>query len=137
MSQNVNLDRPWIRGKGILLIKGSFLPNAGTNPVSSGYLGGHIASVVWVSTGLWRVTLRDTGIRAIEAAIPGIQLNADNVDQAISFGAFTNVGVAQNSVSAPVSFLMRNAPGGAVADIAANANNRVSFVLVARRSVLK
>lgn len=137
MSQNVNLDRPWIRGKGILFIKGSFLPNAGLNPVSSGFLGGHIASVTWVSTGKWSVTLRDTGIRSIEAAIPGLQLNADNVDAGISFGAFTNVGVSQNSLTAPVSFIMRNAPAGAVADIAANANNRVSFFLVARRSVLR
>lgn len=137
MSQNVNLDRPWVRGKGILFIKGSFLPNAALAPVASGHLGGHIASVVWVSTGKWSITLRDTGIRAIEAAIPGLQLNADNVDSGITFGAFTNVGTAQNSLTAPVSFIMRNAPGGAVADIAANANNRISFFLVARRSVLR
>lgn len=137
MSQNVNLDRAWVRGKGILLIKGSFLPNAALAPVASGHLGGHIASVVWSSTGKWLVTLRDTGIRAIEAAIVSGQLNADNVDLGLSFGAFTNVGVAQNSVTTPVSFTIRNAPGGAVADIAANANNRISFLLVARRSVLK
>ncbi|HEU5276838.1 MAG TPA: hypothetical protein VFU97_24490 [Xanthobacteraceae bacterium] len=132
MPQNYNLDHPWVRGKEILVIKGSFAPNGSSTPTNP--TGGHIKSVAWTSTGKWTVTLRDKGIRAIEAFMVCAQLNADNVDVTLSLGAFTNVGAGQTG---DTTFIVRNAPGGSVADIAANANNVISFTIWARRSVNK
>lgn len=104
----------------------SFAPNGASAPTSSrGCVG--IWSVVRVSTGLFRVTLRD-GYREVNHFDARLQLNAAAalraipgpvVDSARTFDIFTVDGL------------------GSVADISANANNRINVFLVLRCSELK
>lgn len=131
MAQNYNLDNAKVRGKGIVLIKGSFAPNGVSDPSSASFKGGHIKTCVRSAQGRWTVTLRDKGIRDIEAELVSVRLAAA-ADTVVQFGTFTNVGAAGD-----VSFIIRAVAVATETDIAADANNRISFVLVARRSVLK
>jgi len=126
-----NLDHPWVRGKEIVFIKGSFAPNGSSQPDTSAFLGGHIATVLRNSAGNWTVTLKDK-IKVIEAEIPGLRFVTASTDLKVQFGAFSNVGTAT-----AVSFIMRSLAVATETDIAANADNRISFFLVARKSVLK
>lgn len=134
MPGNYNLDRPWVRGKEIEYIEGSFAPNGSSNPISSGFKGGHIKSIVHTATGQWTVTLRDKGIRDIESWSIDYMANSNANNNLYVFNGFTNVGAGQTG---DTSFIIRNSPGGTDADITADPVNRISFRLRARRSVNK
>lgn len=116
-------------GKGQLAISGSFAPNGAVSPLAAGNQGRLIASVVWKSTGTWTVTLtaRAKAIIAIDA---GAQIgSAANINTSIQVGAIASL--------APITFDIRNNPGGAVADIAANAADRINFELLVQTGAIK
>lgn len=116
-------------GKGQVLITGSFAPNAGSNPSAASNRGSAVASVVWTSTGTWTVTL-NVQAKAIVSKWVSVDVNsAANVDTSLQVGAVSSL--------APVTFVIRNNPGGAVADIAADASNRINFGLVIQTGAVK
>lgn len=122
-----NFDHPWMLGKKTRLITGSFAPNGSTaGAIAAASIEGKgVASVVRNSAGNFTITLTDPYLKLV-AAIPGIQTNS-NTDIYPTFGAFSNVG---STTGAAVSFVMRLLTGSTETDLAANANNRVSFWLV-------
>lgn len=115
------MDRPWVFGKAQKRIVGSFATNGASSPVASTIKGKGIASILRIGAGAFEITLDDpyysvwgeyASVRAASAAALFTQ-----------FGAFSNVGTAT-----PVSFVLRTVNGsGTGIDLAADANNRVSF----------
>ena len=131
MPTGYNLDRPWIRGKDYQIIPVTFAPNGTSAPTS--FRGGCISSAVWTSTGTWTITIKTRGVRQFDGWSTGVQINsAANIDSTIELGAVT-IGTG----STLTTIVVRNNPGGTVADIAADATNWVSVVLLGRRSVNK
>jgi hypothetical protein len=124
-----NVDVLGCYGKGQLDVAGSFAPNGGSNPVAASNKGSLLASVVWTSTGTWTVTLRCRAKDVIKIDA-GAQINsAANVNTSMQIGAVSSL--------APVTFVIRNNPGGAVADIAADASNRINFTVRLQTGAVK
>jgi|SRR5215471_753819 len=131
MSAGKTFDRLWTYGKGQLVVAGSFAPNGGSNPDATVNKGSLIDSVVWTSTGTWTVTL-SIAVNAIVAIGAYVQINsAANVDTNIQVGAVTLTAGSKATV------VIRNNPGGAVADIAANASNRINIIAVCQVGAVK
>lgn len=122
MSAGRTFDRLWTYGKGQLVLAGSFAPNAALDPVAASNKGPLIDSVVWQSTGQWLVTF-SIGVKDVIAIVGGAQVNsAANVNTSIQVGAVTAVAGSKATV------VVRNNPGGAVANIAADASNRINLI---------
>ncbi len=104
-------------GFGMVLITGSFATNAGVTPVAASNKGKGF-SVTWTSTGTWTLLFTNSALAVLSAWVAG-QNNAANVDISLQFGAI--------DVVTALTAIIRNNPGGSVADLTANANNRVHF----------
>jgi hypothetical protein len=124
MAAGKTLDKLSCYGKGQLEVFGSFAPNGASNPVASTIKGSLVESVVWVSTGLWLVTLKIAVKDVISYQVTPQIGSAANIDASLQIGAVTGAGT-----SAKLTFQVRNNPGGAVANIAANAADRINFDL--------
>ncbi len=127
----VTRDKVECYGKGQMLIAGSFATNGGTDPVASTIKGSLVSTVTWLSTGTWKVTLK-CNLQDVISIGADSQINsAANIDTNIEIGAVTNV------AGAGYTFVIRNNPGGAVADIAADASNRLNFSIIAQIGAVK
>jgi hypothetical protein len=103
----------------------SFETNGASDPPAATVRGKGVTSVVHTSTGTWTVTLGFT-VKTVLAAAAAAQIaSAANIDTNIQVGLIT-IGTSSTTI------VVRNNPGGAVADIAndgTNNQNRISLDL--------
>jgi hypothetical protein len=123
----------------VVMICGSFLPQAALAPLPNtiwagsqalGQWGQGIASVVWVSTGNWLVTLTDAWYRCI-----GENIEVRMADGAVVANpnqpALQNINVTSAVVNGnpAKTFNVSNTSGGALANIAAGTQQLIYFNL--------
>ena len=106
-------------GNDVTLVAGSFAPNAGA-ALDDDYTYGDGFTVVRTSAGKFTITFDDT-YPTMLAAIATLQL-ATVDDKYCIVGAYT-------AASKTLVIYTYDISGGAVSDVAANANNRVNFVV--------
>lgn len=111
--------------QGAVLIQGSFAPN-GSSAIDATQNSGHGWSVAHTSTGLFTITLQDAYIAMISSTV-SLQL-ATGDDKILQVGAVDVVNAKTIQVR------VWDISGAAVADIAANAGNRIHFSLILRNS---
>lgn len=105
-----------VYGFGIVLLLGSFATNAAVSPVAANNKGKGF-SVAWTATGTWTLTFNSSALSVLSAWVVG--QNAANVDISLQFGAI--------DVVTALTAVIRNNPSGVLADLTANASNRVHF----------
>jgi hypothetical protein len=110
---------------GTVVINGSFAPN-GSSAVSSASNSGNGWSVARTSTGLFTITLQDAYVAMLDAQLT-LQLAAGD-DKVLQLGAVDVVNAQTIQVR------VWDISAAAVADIAANASNRIHFCLMLRNS---
>lgn len=97
-----------------------FFPDAGNQPTVPGSpLNTYIASIVWVSQGLYRITLRHS-YRNIAKVEANLGVNAAGVVRFVQVGPVANVGT---STPVTVDLLVVDATAAVQNPPAANANN--------------
>jgi hypothetical protein len=111
------------------VVYGSFAPN-GSSALDSTALKGDIAlfTVAYISTGLYRVTL-GYNANGIDNVTTGFQLNAAAA-QSLQLGPI-------DETNRTIDLRVVNSSTGAVADVAADANNRIHFTIALRGSTRK
>jgi hypothetical protein len=109
--------------RGVVIIAGSFAPDTANAPTT---VRGDGFSVVRTSTGLFTITLQDKYSELVSAQC-SLQLAAGD-DKIVQVGA-TDVTSAKT-----IQIRVWDISGAAVADIAANANNRINFVLILKNT---
>lgn len=121
---NRQLEKIWGLGKDYVVVAGSFAPN-GSSAIAATSNKGKGYSVAYTSTGLYTITFTDAYSDLI-SFMPMLQL-ATGADTFLQVGTYT---------AAAKTITIRNwdVSDAAVADIAANANNRINFVAVFRNS---
>lgn len=109
-----------VYGFGIVLILGSFATaaNTGAGLPAVTAVKGKGFSVSNTSTGTYTLTFTNSALSVLSAWLTP-QVNAANVNTSLQFGAV--------DVVTALTAVIRNAPAGAVADMLANANNRIHF----------
>lgn len=112
---------------GIVTLQGSFAPNGASALVAANTKGAGF-SVVRTSAGLFTVTLVDR-FMALNAADCSLQL-ASGDDKVVQFGVCAVAPTAANTIQIRVWDIS----GAAVSDIAADANNRIHFMLKLKNS---
>jgi hypothetical protein len=117
-----NHDALEILGRNKRVVAISWAPDS-ANPVTDVRVNEGAATVVWTSTGTFTVTFADKYVSLL-AAVPMLQLASadDKFPQVGSYDASARTLV--------VRVLDNNAGTIAVADVAANANNRVGVICV-------
>ena len=110
---------------GLEVITGSFAPN-GSSALDQSSVKGVGFSVAYTSTGLYTITLQDVYASLVSATATFQMATATDVKP--QFGAY---------VAASKTLVLRSIAVASVTDIAANANNRISFVLVLKKSDVK
>lgn len=111
--------------RGVKVIAGSFAPN-GSSAVSAASNKGIGWSVARTSAGLFTITLEDSYISLISACCSLQLASAD--DKIVQLGSIDVV------TAKTVEIRVWDISGAAVADVAANANNRINFCLVLKNS---
>ena len=124
---NRNFDVLQALGKNIKVICGSFAPNGGS-AVSSSSVKGLGFSVARTGAGIFTITLQDSYVDVV-AVQASLQLATPD-DKMLQWGAI-DVVTAKTLVLNVWDF-----SGAAVADIAANASNRIHFSLYLRNSTV-
>jgi hypothetical protein len=111
------------------VVFGSFAPN-GASALDSTAVKGDIAlfTVAYVSTGLYRVTL-GYNVNGIDNVTTGFHLAAAAA-QGLQVGPI-------DETNRTIDLRVVNSSTGAVADVAADANNRISFTIALRGSTRK
>lgn len=111
-------------GVNIEVVAGSFAPDTANAPTD---LRGRGFTVVRTSAGLFTITFANKFAGCIAATVTLQQATAG--DQILQIGTITNSKTATNTAQ------IRNwdISGAAVADIAANANNRINFCFIFKR----
>lgn len=123
------LDTVGVYGKGQVILAGSFAPNGSSAITQSGNKGSTTALTAFTSTGTYTVTT-NVNVKAVIAHGGAIQINsAANVDSNFQIGAISSL--------APLTFVIRNNPGGSVANIAADASNRINWWVVVQTGAIK
>lgn len=114
-------------GKNRVVIAGSFAPN-GSSAVNSALNRGRGFTVARGGTGTFTITLSDTWAQC-DAAVATLQL-------ATADDKYALVGSIDLSAKTVVINVW-DISGAALADVAANTNNRINFVLVMRNSTVE
>lgn len=112
-------------------VEGSFAPNSTSAVDATASRGDKHWTVAYISTGLFRVTFNSTfkfTAAQLEYADAHLQL-ASAGDQYAQCGSYD----ADNRT---LDIRVIDCSAAAVADISANANNRISFVVVVRNTIL-
>jgi len=118
---NRNFDFMQALGKGVKLVSGSFAPN-GAGAVSSASVKGKGFTVARTGVGVFTITLQDSYI-ALLSCSADLQLVAPD-DKILQFGAIDVV------TAKTIVLNVYDISGAALADIAANAANRINFALI-------
>lgn len=124
---NRNFDFIQGLGKGVKVIAGSFAPN-GSSAVDSTSIKGKGFSVARTGAGAFTITLQDAYV-ALLSAQASLQLHtADD--------KFVLLGDVDVTSGKTVKLVVWDISDAAATDVAANANNRIHFVLVLSNSSL-
>src|SRR5689334_5391449 len=102
---------------GLVNVPGSFAPN-GSSALDATKVNGKGFSVAYTSTGLYTITFEDA-YPFLVSATASLQLATD-ADQLVKVGTYT-------AASKTLVVTAWDISSAAVADIAANANNRINF----------
>lgn len=102
---------------GEVRVSGSFAPN-GSSAISAASNKGRGWTVAYISTGLYRITFADKYVTLISAVVTLQQ--ATGGDQFLQLGTYT-------ASSRTLDVRNWDVSGAAVADIAADVNNRINF----------
>lgn len=124
---NRNFDFLQGLGKGVKVIAGSFAPN-GSSAVSASSRKGKGFTVARTGTGQFTITLQDAYVALLSASLSLQLASAD--DKFLQLGAVDVVSAKTIVIN------VWDVSGAAAADIAANAGNRINFVLVLSNSTL-
>ena len=116
------------RQRGVVIIAGSFAPN-GSSAVSSASVLGKGFTVARSNTGVFTITLTSKYARCLSATA-SLALSTPG-DQVLQWGAI-DVASAKTLV-----LNVWDISGAAVADISANAANRIHFCLVLQNSTVQ
>ena len=114
------------RGKGYTVISGSFAPDSANTPTA---VKGAGFTVVWTSTGTFTITFDEKYYDLISANATLQLASAD--DKFVQVGTYTAA-----SKTLVIRCLDNNAGTISVADITANANNRINFHCVFKNSAI-
>jgi len=107
-------------GRKKRLVSGSWAPNGGSTLVAADTYG-YGFTVAWTSTGLFTITFANT-YRRLQSVTVSLQL-ASGDDKYLQVGTYT-------AASRTLTVRVWDASGAAVADVAADANNRIHFSCV-------
>lgn len=121
---NRRFGKPYIYGDDRVICEGSFAPN-GSSALVADDVKGIGFSVVRTSAGLFTITF-DDAFPAFESAHATLQL-ASGGDQIIQIGTWT-------ASTKKLQIRVWDISGAAVADVAADANNRIHFTAVFRNT---
>lgn len=113
---------------GVVVLAGSFAPN-GSSAVSSASNLGHGWSVARTSAGLFTITLEDAYVSLLSATATLQLATADD--------KLAQIGSCDVVSAKTVQIRIWDISDAAVADVAANANNRVNFVLCLKNSTVQ
>jgi hypothetical protein len=119
----LQLDLMRLPGNGIEVIAGSFAPDTANPPTA---VRGRGFTVAYTSTGLWTVTLENK-YNGLIAGMLTLGLAAA-ADQKLQFGTVTI------SSAAAATFQIRCVAVAALSQIAADANNRINFMLILKKN---
>jgi hypothetical protein len=122
---NRNFTRSQVLNRGEVILCGSFAPN-GASPVDSASVQGIGFSVARTSAGLFTITLQDSYVSLLSAQV-SLQL-ATGDDKVLQLGAIDVVSAKT------VEVRVWDISAAAVADIAADANNRIHITLRLKNS---
>ncbi len=117
-----SFDKLMTHGPRRILVAGSWAPNGSSTIVASSVKGLGF-SVAWTSTGLFTITFQDAYVD-LESFTCTLQL-ATAADQVLQVGAWT-------PASRTITVRVWDISTQAVANIAADANNRINFSAVFR-----
>jgi hypothetical protein len=111
------------------VVFGSFAPN-GSSALDATAIKGDLAlfTVAYISTGLYRVTLQ-YNVNGVDNVTTGFQLAAAAA-QSLQVGPV-------DETNRTIDLRVVNSSTGAVADVAADANNRISFTIALRGNTRK
>lgn len=109
--------------KDARLIAGRFFPDTANAPTYAGASKHPGWSVVRTSAGLFTVTFSERFAQLVALEAPALQL-ATGGDQKVEYGAFS---IGDATTLPTLQIRVWDISGAAVADIAANANNSISF----------
>lgn len=112
---------------GVVVLAGSFAPN-GASAVSSASNQGNGWSVARTSTGLFTITLQDSYVSLLSATATLQLATADD--------KMVQIGSCDVTSAKTIEIRVWDISGAAVADVAADANNRINFVLCLRNSTV-
>lgn len=115
----------WAAGPEYAVIVGSFAPNGGSAVDQTSIRGAGIKSVTWTATGTFDIVLKNAFLE-LECAIFTVQRSA------AADGDVKVIG-SEDVVTAK-KITITHMAAGVAADVAANAANRIHFVLVLRNS---
>lgn len=108
-------------------IEYKFFPDAGNQPtVPTGPLNQFISSIVWVSQGIYRITLRGTYVN-LASHVPAMNVNATGVARYVQGGPVANLGT---STPVTVDILVVDGSGAVQNPPASNSNNWISGTIV-------
>lgn len=122
---NRNFTRSQVLNRGEVILCGSFAPN-GASAVNAASTQGIGFSVARTSTGLFTITLQDSYVALLSAEV-SLQL-ASGDDKVLQLGSIDVV------TAKTVQVRVWDISGAAVADISADANNRIHFTLRLKNS---
>lgn len=113
---------------GTQVVKGSFAPNGSSALVATSTRGERSGfTVAYISTGLYRITFEDAW-QAVDVDSKWVSLQlATTDDKYLVFGPFV---AGSATAGATLDILSRDIGGAGLADIAADANNRIDFGVV-------
>lgn len=119
-----SFDYPMTLGKNRVIVSGSFAPN-GSSAISAASNKGKGWTVARTSTGLFTITL-DSVYNQLDSAVASLQL-------ATADDKFAQIGTV-TLASKTIVITVWDISGAAVADVAADANNRINFCFVFRNA---
>lgn len=125
------LHRPWAAEREMVILSGSFAPN-GASAVDSTSNKGKGFTVARTSAGLFTVTISEAKYLDLVSATATLQL-ATADDKYIQVGTYT---APTSSAQGTIVLTVWDASGAAATDVAADANNRINFCFVFRKSSL-
>lgn len=126
MSNRLMNDDFGLIDKGVVVVPGSFAPN-GSSAVASSSVRGYGFSVARTNAGIFTITFQDS-FNAILSVDASLQLASADDKYVI---------VGEQDLSAKTIILyVWDVSGGAVADVSANANNRINFVVYFKNSTV-
>ncbi len=124
----VTNDAMSVYGKGQQFIAASFAPNTTSDPAVATIKGDLVSAITFTSTGTWTIVFKKNVNAVIAGGAEAQITSAANIDTSLQFKVTS---------TAPLTVVIRNNPGGSVANITAATDDRVNFWCVAQIGVVR